>query len=118
MTTKKSYFHDHYVLFLLTVNVFLAIFTAIFVFIRLSSINGSSYIVQYRPTLGVSAFKTGNITDMISFGIFALFIMIIGFFLSLRVYSINRQLSITVLSFGILLLVLDIIISNALIVLH
>jgi len=118
MTTKKSYFHDHYVLFLLTVNAFLAIFTATFVFIRLSSANGSSYIVQYRSSLGVSAFKTGNITDMVSFGIFAVIVMIIGFFLSLRVYSINRQLAITVLSFGILLIILDIIISNALIVLH
>jgi len=118
MATKKAYFHDHFVLFLLTVNAFLAIFTAVVVFIRLSSVNGSSYIVQYRPSLGVSAFKTGSITDLISFGIFALFIMIISLLLSLRVYSISRQLAITVLSFGILLIVLDIIISNALIVLH
>jgi len=118
MATTKSYFHDHFVLLLLTVNTFLAIFTAIFVFLRLSSANGNSYIVQYRSSLGVSAFKTGSISDMISFGIFALFIILIGVFLSIKTYSINRYIAIMVLSFGILLTIIDIIISNALLVLH
>jgi hypothetical protein len=118
MANPKTYFHDHLVLLLLTVNTFLAIFTAILVFLRLSSANGNSYIVQYRSILGVSAYKTGSVSDIISFGIFALLILAIGIFLSLRTYSINRHLAIMVLSFGILLTVLDIIISNALLVLR
>lgn len=118
MTDTKTYFHDHFVLFLLTVNTFLAIFTAIFVFLRLSSSNGNSYIVQYRSSLGVSAFKTGSISDIISFSIFALLILIMGVILSIKIYSINRHLAIMVLSLGILLIILDIIISNALLALH
>ena len=118
MATTKSYFHDHFVLFLLTVNSFLAIFTAILVFLRLSSARGSGYIVQYRSDLGVSAFKTGSVTEIIGFGIFALVVLAINIMFSIKTYDIHRHLAISILSLGILLTALDIIISNALFVLH
>lgn len=118
MATTKTFFRDHFVLLLLTVNVFLALFTAISVFLRLSSSHGNSYIVQYRSSLGVSAFKTGSVSELISFGIFALLILGINAVLSFRTYHINRSLAISVLGLGILLTVLDIIVSNALLVLH
>lgn len=118
MAATKTYFRDHFVLFLLTINCFLALFTATYVFLRLSSLHGNSYIVQYRSNLGVSAFKTGSVVDLISFGVFALLVLAINAVLSFRTYHINRSLAITVLSLGITLLVLDIIVSNALLVLH
>ncbi len=118
MATTRTYFRDHFVLFLLTSNVFLALFTAIFVFLRLSTSHNSSYIIQYRSNLGVSAFQTGSISEMISFGIFALLILAISVAISVRAYSINRNLSIGVLSAGIILTILDIIVSNALLALH
>ena len=118
MAIAKSYFHDHFVLLLLTLNTFMAFFAAIIVFLRLSSSHGNSYIVQYRSNLGVSAFKTGSVTTIISFGIFALLLLGINVVMSYKTYNINRHLTIMVLSMGLILTVLDIIVSNALLVLH
>jgi hypothetical protein len=118
MAAARTYFRDHLVLFLLSVNCFLAVFAAIVAFLRLSSSHGNSYIVQYRSNLGVSAFKTGGVTELISFSLFALLILAINIVLSVRTYDINRQLSILILSLGVLLTVVDIIVSNALLVLH
>ena len=118
MATTRTYFHDHFVLLLMTVNAFLALFTAIFVILRLTSSHGSGYIVQYRSSLGVSAFKTGSVSELVGFIVFALLILAIDGFLSFKSYSINRNLAISVLSLGILLTVLDIIVSNALLTLH
>lgn len=118
MATTKSYFRDHFVLFLLTVNSFLAILAAIIVFLRLSSARGSGFIVQYRSNLGVSAFKTGSVTEIVGFAIFALVILAINVFMSIKTYDIHRHLAIAILSLGMLLIALDIIISNALFVLH
>ncbi len=118
MTNSKSYFRDHFVLFLLTVNAFLAIFSIILIFLRLSSSHGNIFIVQYRSSLGVSAFKTGSELSILSLGVFSLLILIINLILSLRTYYINRHLAVMILSFGVLLTVLDIIVSNALLVLH
>ncbi len=118
MKIAKSYFRDHVVLFLLTLNAFIAILSAVVVFLRISSSQGSSYIIQYRSSLGVSAFKTGGVLDMTSFAIFSLLILAITFLISYRTYQINKNLSLVVLSMGILLQVIAIIVSNALFVLH
>jgi hypothetical protein len=117
MATHKKYFHDHYVLLLLSINGFLALVGIIFVLLRLGSSHGGGYIVQYRPSLGVSAYETGSILQLISFTVFGALIVGINTVLSYRVYKIHRQLAITVLSLGLLLLVLNIIVSNALLLL-
>jgi hypothetical protein len=118
MIASKKYFHDHLVLLLLSINAFLAIAGSIFILIRLAASHGASYIVQYRPSLGADAFRTGTVTDLLSFIAFALLVFAIHAVLSHRAYSIHRQLSITILSLGVLLLVLTIIISNALLMLR
>ncbi len=119
MATPKKYFHDHFVLLLLSINVFLAIAGIIFIIIKLiSTSHGSGYIVQYRPSLGVSSYQTGSVMQLISFTMFAGIIGITNVALSYRAYRIHRQLSVTILSLGILLLVLTIIISNSLLLLR
>lgn len=118
MATTKNYFHDHLVLLLLSVNAFLAVAGSVFILLRLSTGNGTGYIVQYRASLGISAFKTGRILDLLSFIAFAILVLAVHTLLSVRAYKIHRQLSITILGLGILLLALTIIISNALLVLH
>lgn len=118
MASAKKYFHDHFVLLLLSINGFLAIAGSIFILLRLGTSHGTGYIVQYRASLGISAFKTGSVIDLLAFIAFALLVLVINFFLSLRAYVIHRQLAITILSLGALLLVLTIIISNALLVLR
>ncbi len=114
MTFSKKYFHDHLVLLLLSINIFLVIASTIFILIRISTSHGSSFIVQYRPTVGINIFTTGNIVGLISFIAFGWLVSIANFVLSLRFYPIHRQVAIAVLSLGILLLVLSVIISNSL----
>jgi hypothetical protein len=118
MAATKKYFHDHLVLLLLSVNAFLAVAGSIFILLRLSTSHGTGYIVQYRASLGIDAFRTGSVTELLSFIFFAVLILAIHTVLSLRAYKIHRQLAITVLGLGILLLVLTIIISNALLALR
>lgn len=118
MASSKKYFHDHFVLLLLSVNAFLAVAGSVFILLRLSTSHGTGYIVQYRASLGISAFKTGQIIDILSFIVFAILALAIHTVLSLRAYNIHRQLAITILALGILLLVLAIIVSNALLVLR
>jgi hypothetical protein len=45
-------------------------------------------------------------------------VLVIHTFLSMKAYHVHRQLAITVLSLGVLLLTLTIIVSNALLVLR
>lgn len=118
MANPKKYFHDHFVLLLLSINTFLAFAGSIYILVRLSTSHGSGYIVQYRPSLGVSAYKAGSVLELLSFVGFALIVLVIHVALSLRAYKIHRQLAIAILCLGILLLLLTIIISNALLVLH
>lgn len=117
MATPKKYFHDHYVLLLLSINAFLAVAGIVSIVIRLTSSHGNGYIVQYRPSLGISAYQTGSMLQLISLGIFAALVTAINVGLSYRAYNIHRQLSMTILSLGVLLMVLTIIISNALLLL-
>ncbi len=117
-TELKQYFHDHLVLLLLSINAFLALAGSIFVLVRLNASHGTSYIIQYRPSLGADAFKTGSVSDLIALIIFALLVLVIHGVLSHRIYPIHRQLAITILGLGILLLTMMIIVSNALLALR
>lgn len=118
MATPKKYFHDHFVLLLLSIDGFLTLFSSIFILLRLGSGHGNGYIVQYRSSLGINAFRTGSVTELLSFIGYALIILLISGVLSMRTYHVNRQMAITILSLGLLLLVLTVIVSNALLVLR
>jgi hypothetical protein len=118
MPISKKYLRDHLVLLLLSVNVFLALAGSILVMVRLLTSHGTGYIVQYRSNLGISAFKTGMLTDLLSFIVFAFLVVIVHTLLSHRAYHIHRQLAIAILELGVLLLILTIIVSNALLVLR
>ena len=118
MKLNKKYFQDHFVLLLLSVNAFLALGTIVLVVARLTAGHGSSYIVQYREPLGINAFKTGGVGELLSFVVFALMVFALQALLSHRTYAINRQVSVVILGLGSLLLLLGMIISNALLVLH
>jgi hypothetical protein len=117
MQTPKKYFHDRIVLLFLTVNTFLALLCGVLVLLRLDNrVNG--YIVQYRVNLGINAFKTGSVSELIAFIVFALTVLILHTVLSMKTYDIHRQFAVGILSLGTLLITLSIIISNALLVLH
>lgn len=114
----KRYLHDRLVLLLLSINIFLAVLTSLWVLFKLDAGRSAGYIVQYRASLGISALKTGNASDLIAFIGFAALVLIIHTFLSIRAYPIRREVSIVILNLGILLLILTLIVSNALLVLR
>ena len=118
MPRKYKYSHDHFILLLNISSIFFGILSIANVVIRLSSQSSTNYFIQYRPNLGLNAFQTGGQSNIVAFIIFTLVILIFNILLSYRVYYINRNFAITILSLGILLLVISFLISNALLGLH
>ena len=114
---QKKYLHDRIVLLLLSVNTFLAMLCALLILLRLDSrVNG--YIVEYRATRGINAFKPGGTTELLAFIIFVFIILGLNTLLGLRGYHLHRQFGIGILALGTLLILLAIIVSNALLVLR
>ena len=113
----KKYLHDRVILLLLTVNTFLTLLASIMILLRLDSrVNG--YIVQYRVNLGINAYKSGGITQVLSFMAFCFVVLAVHTALSLKAYPIHRHFAIGILGLGSLLILLAIIISNSLLVLR
>ncbi len=121
MATSKQYFHDHLVMLLLSIDAFLAVGGSIFILLSLSNGHSNGYIVQCRDCsnpAAVSRFTNGNLTGLLSFVVFAALVLAAHSVLSFRAYKIHRQLAVAILALGILLLILNIIVSNALLVLR
>lgn len=119
MPMPKKYLQDKLVLLLLSANIFLAFLCAALVFLRLNFGQGAEgYIVEYRSNLGISAFRVGGISGLLTFAGFAIVLIVVNIALSIRTYRIRRELSLAILAAGLLLLLLATIVSNALMVLH
>lgn len=119
MPVPQKYLHDKLILLLLSANIFLAFLCTVLIFLRLNITQGAEgYIVEYRSNLGISAFRVGGVSGLISFAGFAILIAVTNIALSVRSYKIRRELALSVLGSGILLLILALIVSNALMVLH
>lgn len=114
-----KYLHDKLILLLLSANIFLAFLCAVLIFLRLNIGQGAEgYIIEYRSNLGISAFRVGGIAGLLSFAGFAVLIASANIVLSIRTYRIRRELALSVLVAGVLLLLLAVVVSNALMVLH
>lgn len=118
MTIPRKYLHDRLILLLLSINTFLAILTSLWILLKLDAGRSAGYIVQYRASLGIGALKTGDASDLVAFIGFCFLVLILHVFLSIKAYVIRREVSVIILSFGILLLLLALIVSNALLVLR
>jgi 1,4-dihydroxy-2-naphthoate octaprenyltransferase len=118
-TIPKRYFYDRVVLVLLTVSIFIALALVINILIRVTSGQGAvDYFVQYRSTAGVRAFSPGGVGEILTFILFGVITLITSITLSIRTYATKKELSLAILSFGILLLLLAVIVSNALLALR
>ncbi|MFO0781895.1 MAG: hypothetical protein U0524_03330 [Candidatus Saccharimonadales bacterium] len=120
-STNKKYFHDHLVLLLLSIAAFLTIAVSIFIAVKLGTGHSNTYIVQCRDCSNPSAinrFTSGGVGSLLSFIAFAIVVLISSTAISMRVYKIHRQLALTVLGLGVLLLILTVIVSNALLMLR
>lgn len=118
MSNEQKYFHDRVVLLLLSICTFLVILASLLVLLRLDSGRNEGYIIQYRTNLGITAYKAGSVSELVSFALFLVIALVLGVVLSMRVYDVHRQFSVTILSMTLLLIVLAFIVSNALLVLR
>ena len=114
MHIPKKYFQDRFVLFLLSVNVFLTLFGALLILIRFNGGRSGGYFVRYLPSLGLDAYKPGSSLQILSFILFSGLVLVFHTLLSIKIYPVRRHLATTVLGLGLLLLVVAIIVSNAL----
>ncbi len=118
MATPKKFLHDHLVLLLISINLFLSFIVITLILYRLGSSHSTGYIVQYRPSLGISAFKSGGVAELLSFIGFSVIVLVTHTALAMRAYYVRRQVALAILNLGILLQVLTVIISNALLALR
>lgn len=118
MPTSKKYFQDRLVLLLISISVFLVVMGSILILLRLDSGRSDGYIVQYRPNLGISAYKAGNISTFFNFIGFMVIVLVMHLVLSMKAYRLRRQISLAILALGVLLLVLSVVVSNALLILR
>lgn len=109
----KKYFHDRFVLLMLTINIFLTFVTVAVILLNLGD-TSNSYIQAYRSNLGLNAYQVGGVGQIISFAVFAVAALVAQILISVRFYSIRKEASWTILVLGTLLLILTLIVSNAL----
>jgi hypothetical protein len=111
MATPKRYSHDRTVLLLLSVNIFLAVLTAILVILSLTGSSDRVLTIEHRPALGLDANKVGTSLDMTSLVVFPLLIAAAHAVLSAKIYPLRRNLSVITLGMGTLLITLSGIVS-------
>ena len=117
MIFTKKYFQDKTVLLLLTFNLFMALLAILIILLRLTSGSVQTHIGQYRPSLGIGAYKTGGISEFIYLLVFAALVFVFHFLLSAKTYKIRRQFSVALLGMGSVLLIITIVVSNSLLLL-
>lgn len=117
MHTPKRYIHDRLILLLLTANAFFAVLTTVMILLRFGSSQNEGFIVQYRPSLGLSRYFRGEKTDILSFAAFVILVVVIHTILSIKVYPIRRHFAVVVLGMGLLLILLALVISYSLLLL-
>ncbi len=119
MANTKHFLQDRTALLLASGNAFLTLAAAVVVLLKLGTNQGTNnYIVAYRSSLGINAFKTGTVSDIVSFILFAVLVFVIGITLSYRTYALKRELSLAILGLTLPLLIFLIVIANALLVLR
>jgi hypothetical protein len=106
---------DKSVISLALVSAFCLIASQIYMFILMRSHSGSSFIAQFRPSLGASkAFQKSTIND---FRLIAVFLMVYGLFslsISYIYYARRRDMAIVTLYSSILLCILFVLVARAL----
>lgn len=115
----KKYLYDKLVLFLLSVLIFLTLAVVLSVLLRLGSGQGiSDYYIEYRQgpshSPGGDFSPTGSVWAMLQFVWFSLITVVTATILSIKAYKIKREISVVLLSLGILLIFLALVISNVL----
>ena len=113
MTNPKKYFHDRFVLLMLTVNSLLTIVTIVSVLLRLGD-TSNTYVESYRANLGLNAYSAGDASQIVSFAVFSVLVLVGQVFLSMKLHNTRRHAAWIIMVLAFLLLLLSLIVANAL----
>ncbi len=113
MVSPRAFFHDRFVLLLLTINSFLLALVIISILLRLGD-PSEGYIVQYRANLGLDGYKAGGIGEILSFIAFAVIVYGFQLGLGLKMYHLRKRVTHIILLLTLLLLTLTLIVSFSL----
>jgi hypothetical protein len=111
MFTKK-YFQDRPILFLNLIVILGALVNIITSILRIDS-SQKIVILRYQVALGLAGFQRGSVAQLYSFAIAAFLIALVAIFLSARLYSLRRNLSILILLLTIIALFFNLVVSDA-----
>ncbi|MEM6998134.1 MAG: hypothetical protein AAF413_04450 [Patescibacteria group bacterium] len=109
---SSKYFKDKVILLLGLILGLLTMFSVISVMLRADG-SQSSTILRYWTIQGAAEFEKQSPTELYSFAIFAVLALIIGVYVSYKVYEIYRPASITTLLLAQFLMFSNIIVSGA-----
>jgi len=113
MTDIRRFFHDRFILFMLTINGFMALVSVITVLFRIGGTD-DVYIESYRSNLGLSAVSVGGVSEMLAFALFALGLYILQIFLAIQFYKIRKSSAHIIVILTAFLLIVNFIVLNAL----
>lgn len=114
MLVPKKYLHDRTVLTLLSVSLALVVLTVLDIALRLTQTTGD-FITQCRNCQEtIPTFTRGSLIDILAFVVFAVLAMGASLVMSARTYRIHRQLSVIVILLGIILLLFNLRVVDAL----
>jgi hypothetical protein len=114
MAKPKQYFHDRVILLFLAVNSFLVLAITASILLRVGGDFGDEYIREYRSNLGLDAFQSGGIADILSFVGFALIVFTVQLLLSKKLYDFRRDGALIIVIMTTLTLIFALIVGNAL----
>lgn len=113
MKTPKNYFHDKIVLLFLSVSAFVAALSSLYLMLRVNF--GEPYIVEYRSELARQPFIRGDASTFWQFVVFAFLILAVHWAVSIKMYQRRRHFAYIILFLGLVLLIFNAVVSNALI---
>lgn len=114
MARNREYFHDRVILLFLAINAFLVFAITASLLLRLGGESTAGYTKAYRSNLGLDAFPSGNVLDILSFIAFGLIAFALQYFISRKVYHMRRDMSLIIVIMTTLVLVFSLIIGNSL----
>ncbi len=114
MAKPTQYFHDRVVLLFLAINSFLVLAVTASILLRLGGGSSEEYIRAYRSDLGLNAYQSGNIADIIAFVGFAVIIFVLQLLLGKKMYHFRRDGTLIIIFMTTLTLVFTLVVGNAL----
>lgn len=112
MKIPKNYYHDKSVLALVGANAALLVLSISYILTNVDTDINTTSIVSFRSSRSIQV--SGSTSELYQFAIFALLVTLVSFILSMKLYNLRRQLSLSILGLNIITITLCLVVFNAL----